>query len=193
MIKTQSKKMIIIIGLGNPGKKFEETRHNAGFMVLDVFAEKNNFPDFDLCKKCDSLVSEKDGILLVKPQTFMNESGKAVKKLIINHKPITNNLIVIHDDIDLPLGKIKFSKDSGSGGHKGVDSIIKSVGKENMTRLRLGICPLTGKPKNVEKFVIQKFKKEEAGIMTPAIENAAESLDFYITNGLEKTMNKYNG
>src|SRR3989338_2908928 len=117
--------MTIITGLGNPGEKFKHTRHNAGFMALDFFAKKNNFSEFKLSKKYNALISENvlndNKIMLIKPQSFMNESGLAVKKITTHYKLLTTHLIVVHDDIDLPLGKIKFSKDSGAGGHKGVD------------------------------------------------------------------------
>ena len=110
--------MTIIIGLGNPGKKFEKTRHNVGFLVLDKFKEKNNFPDFEFSKKSNALLSENilnnEKVILVKPQTFMNDSGKAVKKIIepytLHPKPL---IIVVHDDIDLPVGKIKIVKERG--------------------------------------------------------------------------------
>jgi len=178
----------IIVGLGNPGKKFENTRHNVGFMAIDKFAKKNNFPDFKLQKKADALVSENSDIILVKPQTFMNESGKAVKKILEN-SPSTN-LIVVHDDIDLPVGKIKIIKDRGSAGHKGVESIIQNIGNENLIRIRIGIAP----EQNIEakKIVLKKFSKEEQEALSQTITKTAEALNFLINNGLEKTMNEYN-
>ena len=150
--------MIIIVGLGNPGRKYRNTRHNIGFQVVDEFARENKFPEFKLSKKFNSLISEKNNIVLAKPQTFMNESGKAVKKM-------TGELIVVHDDIDLPLGKVRISKARGAAGHKGVESIIKEIGTKDFTRFRIGISPKTGKPKNVEKFVLQKFTKQEKEII----------------------------
>src|SRR3990167_6300706 len=101
---------MIIVGLGNPGEKFKDTRHNVGFMAVDLFAKENNFPDFSLSKKYNSLISEKDGITLVKPQTLMNKPGKAVKKITTHYSLQTINLIVINDEIDLSLGKLKISK-----------------------------------------------------------------------------------
>ncbi len=178
--------MFIIVGLGNPGVKFNTTRHNAGFMALDFFATQNNFPEFELSKKYDSLISEKDGILLAKPQTFMNESGKAVQKLMKNSQA---ELIVVHDDIDMDLGKIKFSKDSGAGGHKGVESIIALLGTKDFTRLKIGIA--TGEQK-AEEVVLQKFSPAEQEILTGVIKKSALALQYFIDNGLEKTMNEYN-
>ncbi len=171
---------MIIIGLGNPGEKYNKTRHNIGFEIIDQFKEKNSFPDFKLSKKFHSLISEDKKIILAKPQTFMNKSGQAVKALIGFYK--TKDLIIIHDDIDLLEGKIKVSKDRGSAGHKGIESIIKEIGK-NFIRLRIGIQPEKGKPKNPERFVLQRFNKKT---------KAVEALESLIENGLEKTMNKYN-
>ncbi len=190
--------MIIIVGLGNPGKKFYHTRHNAGFEVLDFFAAQNTFPENE--------------VLLVKPQTFMNESGKAVKEILRNKNEATlivvrddtdmdlgkikllknknaPTLVVVHDDIDLPLGKIKFSKDSSSGGHKGVDSIIQALGTKDFARLKIGIA--TGDHKAGE-VVLQKFSPQEQEILNEVTKKSAEALTYFIENGLEKTMNEYN-
>ncbi|TSC95146.1 MAG: peptidyl-tRNA hydrolase, PTH1 family [Parcubacteria group bacterium Licking1014_1] len=195
----QCKNMILIIGLGNPGEKFKNTRHNAGFMVLDKFAKENNFPEFKLQKKYDSLVSENvvndEKTILAKPQTFMNDSGKAAKYLL---KSSTRpGLIVIHDDIDLPLGKIKIVKDRGSAGHKGVESIIKNIGAKNFIRLRIGIQPKQSRSPNhgtekAKEIVLKKFTKEEQKIIDEMIDKAAESLDFLLKEGLDKAMNEYN-
>ena len=120
--------MIIIVGLGNPGEQYKNTRHNVGFIAVDEFAKINNFPEFKLQKKSNTLVSEhtlgNEAVVLAKPQTFMNESGKSVKQLISNTEAKMADLVIIHDDIDLPIGKIKIIKDRGSAGHKGVESII---------------------------------------------------------------------
>jgi len=187
--------MFIIIGLGNPGAKFENTRHNAGFMALDKFAKENNFPEFKLQKKPNALVSEKENIILAKPQTFMNGSGKAVKEIIKNN-PVAN-LIIIHDDIDLPIGKIKIVKDRGSAGHKGVESIIKNIGNDGLIRFRIGINTeqsrgsdyRTEKAKNI---VLKNFSPEEQKILGEAIQKTAKALNFLLQNGLKKTMNQFN-
>jgi len=180
--------MIIIIGLGNPGEQYKNTRHNVGFMAVDEFAKKNDFPDFELQKKSESLVSEKDDVLLAKPQTFMNESGKAVLKFAKN-TPV-DNLIVIHDDIDLPVGKIKIVKERGSAGHKGVESIIKNVGNDGLVRIRIGI----GSENKVDaiKIVLKNFSQGEQKNVDEVIQKVCEALDLFIREGLEKTMNEYN-
>jgi len=190
--------MIIIIGLGNPGKKFERTRHNVGFMAVDEFARKNNFPEFKLSKKYNAEISEgiigEEKIILVKPQTFMNDSGVAVKNLTTHYKDPkgapTTNLIVIHDDIDLELGKIKIIKERGSAGHKGVESIIKSIGNDGLIRIRIGI----GGPKDVKamKIVLKKFSAEEQKTIDRVLQKTADALNVFIKEGLEKTMNEYN-
>ena len=160
--------MTIIIGLGNPGEQYKNTRHNVGFMAVDAFAEKNSFPEFKLQKKSNSLVSlghsptgepEKDDIILVKPQTFMNESGKAVHSLTKNYPLKTNNLVVVHDDIDLPVGTMKIIKERGSAGHKGVESIIQNIGNEGLVRIRIGI----GGSKDIKamKIVLKNFSEDE--------------------------------
>ncbi len=182
--------MIIIVGLGNPGEKFEKTRHNVGFKAIDFFAKKNEFPDFEISKKHDALISEKKKIFLAKPQTFMNKSGTSVKKVMAQNKKA--DLLVIHDDIDLPLGKIKVVKNRGSAGHKGVESIIKAVGNKNLARIRVGIAPQKGKSKAPEDFVVKNFSEEEQKIINKTIKKISDALDLFIEEGLEKTMNEYN-
>ena len=188
--------MIIIIGLGNPKEKFKKTRHNIGFRIIDSFRKKNDFPDFKLSKKFNSLISEKSfnnkKIVLIEPQTFMNQSGKAVKSLNNFYKIKNSDLIVIHDDIDLFLGKIRISKNRGSAGHKGVESIIKELGRKNFIRFRFGIQPQKGKNKPSESLVLEKFTKKENEILEKLIKKTVEAMEFFLNNNLEKTMNKYN-
>ena len=168
--------MYLIVGLGNPGKKYEKARHNVGFLVLDEFQKEHGFPEFTLLKKHTSLISKdilnETEALLAKPQTFMNNSGKAVRSFMAT-KP---NLIVVHDDIDIPLGKMKVSENRGSAGHKGVDSIIQALGTKNFTRIRVGIQPAKGKPSNVETFVLKKFTLTENPFLQSAIKEAITSL-----------------
>ena len=182
--------MTIIIGLGNPGEKFNHTPHNMGVLAIDLFAKENSFPDFSFSKKSNALTSEQNEVLLVKPQTFMNESGKSVKELTKNQPlPI---LIIVHDDIDMPLGKIKIVKDSGAGGHKGVASIIQHLGSQDFIRVKIGVCPSTGKPEAVEEFVIKKLPPAEQEVALKAAEKASKALTFFLEHGPEKTMNEFN-
>lgn len=188
--------MFLIVGLGNPGKKYKNNRHNIGFRILDEFQRENDFLDFKLVKKFNSLISQGKisgkKILLVKPQTFMNKSGNAVKTLTNFYKITRTGLVVIHDDIDLPLGKIKIIKSRGSAGHKGVESIIRELRTKNFVRIRVGIQPQKGKPKNPEKFVLQKFTKTEEKIVKKIIKKTCQALKTALTEGLEKAMTKFN-
>ncbi len=160
---------MIIVGLGNPGAKYEGTRHNAGFVAIDYIAAKHDFPEFKLSKKHNALVSEgminDKPVTLVKPQTFMNNSGSSVQSLTKQDK----DLLVIHDDIDLPLGTTKTTENSGSAGHKGVEDIIQTLGTKDFSRIRIGIQPDTGKPGNTEVFVLQKFTPEEQQLLQETI------------------------
>lgn len=152
--------MFLIVGLGNPGKKYEHTRHNVGSMVLDALKGV-----------------ELPNAILAKPQTFMNNSGKAIKSLYTKYKiQNTKYIIVVHDDIDIPLGKIKVSFGRGSAGHKGVESIIKELGTKNFTRVRIGIQPVKGKPKNVETFVLKNFTSKELPLLSKTIDAAVTQI-----------------
>ena len=153
MIKT------LIVGLGNPGKKYKNTRHNVGFKAIDELKKQ-----------------KLEGAVLAKPKTFMNQSGRAVREMIRNLKLEIRNLIVVHDDIDLPLGKFKIQKSRGAAGHKGVQSIINELKTKDFWRIRIGICPKTGKPKNVEKFVLQKFTREEEKTIKEVIKKATSEV-----------------
>lgn len=152
--------MLLIVGLGNPGQKYENTRHNVGARVINELEPLNL-----------------KNVVLVKPATFMNESGRAVKALVKSYKLKAESLIVIHDDIDLSLGKIKVSFGSGSAGHKGVQSIIDSLGAKDFTRVRIGICPEAGKTKEVDKFVLQKFSKDEEETLKETIQTAIKKIE----------------
>lgn len=167
------------MGLGNPGIKYKYTRHNIGFRALDKFRKENSFPAFKISKKFNSLISEgklnNRKITLAEPQTFMNNSGRAVKK-ILNYCLSSENLIIVHDDIDIPLGKIRVSKRRSSAGHKGVESIIKEIESKDFTRIRIGIQPKTGKPENLKKFVLQKFSKEEEAILKNVLKKAVDAI-----------------
>jgi PTH1 family peptidyl-tRNA hydrolase len=167
--------MFLIFGLGNPGKKYQFSRHNIGARAVNQLASLN-LAD----------------VILAEPATFMNESGKVVKSLTKRHALKTDSLIVIHDDLDIPLGEIRIAKNRGPAGHKGVDSVIKEMGTKNFIRFRIGICPETGKARNPEKFVLQKFSKEEEEIVKQAIGKTAEAIEFFLKEGLEKTMSRFN-
>jgi PTH1 family peptidyl-tRNA hydrolase len=202
--------MKVIVGLGNPGKKFERTRHNLGFMVIESLkSEFKHFSDWKKSKKLLSKISEgkidSERVILVKPQTFMNDSGKAVKSLIRNFllnktmKELSKCLFVIHDDIDIPLGKIKISVGRGSAGHKGVQSIIEEIGTKNFVRFRIGIKPNSKfKMQNaklkfkIQNYVLEKFNKEEEKILKEVFERACRAIEMAIKEGVEKAMSEFN-
>lgn len=174
--------MIIIISLGNPGKKFERTRHNAGFEAADFLAAKYEFPEFAFNKKYNALLTEKSDVILVKPQTFMNESGSTVKKLTKTYPPVggagnskANTYVVVHDDMDVPLGKIKVSKASGAGGHKGVDSIITALGTKEFMRIKIGVE--IDPAQKAEDVVLKKFTKEQYEKLQSVFPEVAKTLE----------------
>ena len=160
---------ILIIGLGNPGPKYARTRHNAGFMFADffwkVFRDEFSFPNWEHRKKLHVDISAgKSGgkkIILAKPQTFMNLSGEAIAAAVKYFKVKLSDLIIIHDEIDLPLGKYKFSTNASSAGHKGVQNIIDMLGTKNFIRLRIGVDNRKIKKISTEKYVLGKFRNVE--------------------------------
>lgn len=160
--------MHLIIGLGNPGKQYENTRHNAGFLVLDEICAAWKFPEFENSSKFGALISEgiknNEKWLFVKPQGFMNKSGESVKKIMDFYKLPKKNLTVIHDDLDIDLGTYKISADSSAAGHNGVQSIIDQLGSQQFKRIRLGIEGAEKKKERIipgEVFVLQDFSEEE--------------------------------
>ena len=182
--------MFLIVGLGNPGIKYNNTRHNIGFKIVDAFAKENGFPEFKLSKKYNSLISENiiDGkkIILAKPQTFMNNSGKAIKSIIDYLSLTFDNLIVVHDDIDIEIGKMKISENSRSAGHKGVQSIIDEIGTKDFERVRVGIKPIASNQQatETEKFVLEKFTPDEKKILQNITTLSCDQIIKLIKNGI---------
>ncbi|MDO8470661.1 MAG: aminoacyl-tRNA hydrolase [bacterium] len=168
---------MIIMGLGNPGGQYERTRHNTGAMALDYFAKEYKFPGFKASSKYESSISEGEiqgtKVVLAKPETFMNNSGKAANALCRYFK---GDLVVLHDEIDLPLGQVRVSQGRGSAGHKGVESIMQELGTKDFTRIRIGIQPADGKPKNTEEFVLKNFSSAEIPLLETSLQTATEAL-----------------
>ena len=183
--------MTVIAGLGNPGLKYQKTRHNIGQAVLKKFANDFYFPKFKLDKNLQAQISKKDDVLLVLPTTFMNESGISAEKLI-NKLTQLSNLWVIHDDLDLDLERIKISFDSSSAGHKGVQSIIDKLGGQNFVRFRIGIKNPDTNFIDVKKFVLQRFNRKEKKIVEQSIDLTCEAINFALEQGIEKARAKYN-
>ena len=190
----------LIIGLGNPGVEYENTRHSIGFAVLDVFGEKYKIhgkEEKKLSSWCgkETVEIEKESceIVLAWPTTFMNNSGDAVTKLLNWFKIKASDLIVVHDDVALNLGKIRINFNSGAGGHHGVESIIQMLGGEQeFTRLRIGIGPDPGGDVRAD-YVLKKFSKEENNLVKKVTELSISALETIITKDVGEAMNKFNG
>jgi len=183
--------MKLIIGLGNPGKEYIDTRHNVGFILLDKIQEVWNFSKFKFNKKFNSEISKKwemgkgkGEILLVKPQTFMNRSGEAVQTILDFYKLEPKDIIVIHDDLDIELGKYKIAVDSSSAGHKGVQNIIDQLGTQKFTRIRIGISKNPAEKTvcqiNFHDYVLQKFSQEELEIIKKIFGDVSEEIKTFI-------------
>lgn len=189
--------MKLIIGIGNPGKQYEKTRHNLGFMVLDAMVGSGEWEEE---AKFQSLVVKlSQDLWLVKPQTFMNNSGMAVLKIVDYFKIPPEDLIVVHDDLDLMLGKIKVRKGGAAGGHHGVESVISALGTDQFVRVRLGI----GNQKshsgehervhfNAEHFVLEPFMPNEHSKVKHMIKQATQALEILLDKGLEVAQNQFN-
>lgn len=186
--------MILIVGLGNPGEKYRNTRHNVGFMVLDSLLKKLTRVDdsvWEESQKFNAQVAKVgNDLFLAKPQGFMNASGETVSKLMKFYKIQPFGLYLVHDDVDLPLGKIKIAVDRGSAGHKGVESVMQYAGGKNFVRIRVGV----GKDKriNTDRFVLMPFSFWEEGRLRRVIKKAVEALEVILKEGSEKAANRYN-
>ena len=182
----------LIVGLGNPGPKYLWTRHNAGFIVLDRFAE---LAGIQITRKSfGGLCGEGDfkgnRLLLLKPQTFMNLSGRSVAEALRFYKLGPADIIAIHDELDIPFGQIKLKADGGHGGHNGLRSLHQELGGGGYNRLRIGI----GRPPhgNMADYVLTNFNKEEMALLPRFIDGAVDALEMMISEGLPKTMSLYN-
>lgn len=178
--------MILTVGLGNPGKQYEQTRHNFGFRVLDLLAGGTKWEN-----KYNSQFLKLDDVILAKPQIFMNKSGEAIKE-ILKYYPAAE-LIVIHDDLDLPLGTIKIQKNASGAGHNGVQNIIDELGTQDFIRIRLGIDSPDRDQVPGDEFVLQKFTKDEQKIVAEVLEKAKDAIETLQTQGLEIAQSKFNG
>lgn len=184
----------LIVGLGNPGQKYIDTRHNAGWHLLDTIVRDNTYFHFDENRN-KGLVARGElagvNVVLVKPQTFMNLSGEAVAPIAHFYKVPPERVIVAFDDVDLPPATLRLRPKGGAGGHKGMLSIIQHLGTEDFPRLRLGI----GRPPGqmpVEAYVLQKFKPDEWAAMRVVYERGGEAIKAILRHGLDYTMNQFN-
>jgi PTH1 family peptidyl-tRNA hydrolase len=193
----------IIAGLGNPGDDYTSTRHNTGRIILESVRKKYDFPDWEKDKKSNALISKgkisNEAVTLVEPETYMNKSGSSVAYFVKNKKQ-AENLIVIHDDLDLPTGTAKFSFNKSAGGHNGVASIIKAIKTQEFIRIRVGIAPTTpsGKIKKpsgeaaVEKHILGEFKKPELDALKKIAKKTIEVLGALADTNREIAMGEFN-
>ncbi|MCL5970494.1 MAG: aminoacyl-tRNA hydrolase [Patescibacteria group bacterium] len=196
--------MKLIVGLGNPGKKFQNTRHNLGFMIIDDLVKEltpmTGKTVWDQIAKPKIQFCKLKEIIIMKPQTYMNLSGLAVSYLKNFYKIETRDIWIIHDDIDLPLGKLRIRRGGASAGHNGIESIMKELGETDFVRFRIGI----GKHRKadqgernlhrreVEKYVLSPFGRTEAGTLRKMIKKTNEAIKICLKDGLEKGMNRFN-
>lgn len=185
--------MKLIAGLGNIGTKYTFTRHNAGFMLADSIALNNNATFKENTRlKCLSTCIKDNGedYLIIKPITFMNLSGEAVRAVADYYKIPTNDILVVYDDISLPLGKIRFRQNGSDGGHNGIKSVIQHMGTQDFARLKIGIGPQPNLPSEV--FVLQNFSKEELEVLKTTIGTAKQGIKCYFEDGIAIAQNKFN-
>jgi PTH1 family peptidyl-tRNA hydrolase len=181
--------MNILVGLGNPGRKYSDTKHNFGFWVLNRFAEKNSLT-FQ-AGKGDYLLAKKGDLICIKPTSFMNNSGMPVLDLKQFFKVEPEQFLVVYDDIDLPLGTIRFRDGGGTGGHKGIESIIYQAQNEKFNRLRIGIAT-DDDMRPAERYVLSPFRDEQKESVNEMIEKACEGIEYYLSHNIKETMNQFN-
>ncbi len=189
--------MILIIGLGNPGKKYENTRHNLGFTVIDKLARKMLPMDKSGWRQEKKFNAEicrvSPETILAKPQTYMNASGFAVAKAASFYKAKPQDIWIIHDDVDLPVGKIKIRLGGASAGHHGVESIMAQLGTDKFVRFRLGIGhPGHSGEEQVEKYVLKGFEADEYSESTALVKKTVKAIRIGLEKGIERAMNEFN-
>jgi PTH1 family peptidyl-tRNA hydrolase len=183
----------LIVGLGNPGREYRDTRHNIGFMVVDHLAERLGVRFSRMQFKALVTDGRYQGhkVLLAKPQTYMNRSGGAVGSLVNFYKLPMDNLLVVYDDVDLPFESIRIRPEGGSGGHRGMKSIIAQLGTQAYPRMRLGIGRPPGRMEAAD-YVLKAFSNDEDGFLAVFLDRAAEAALAYLAQGIEQAMNRYN-
>ena len=185
---------VLIVGLGNPGYRYQLTRHNVGFLVLDAISR--HLEAANPSEQFKSLVSKVKhaghDVIFAKPQTFMNLSGEAVQPLIAFYKIPLENLLVIHDDIDQPFGQMKFQKNRGTGGHNGIRNIHEKLGTGDYARLKIGVGRPAEPKMAVDKYVLQNFAPDQEDQLREVIQRAGEATLTFIEAGFQRAQNEYN-
>jgi PTH1 family peptidyl-tRNA hydrolase len=184
----------LIVGLGNPGREYKETRHNMGFMLVDRLAVRLDARGMKLQSKAIVITAQYEGqkLILAKPQTYMNLSGQSVQGLLRFYKLPIENLLVAHDDLDIPFGTIRMRPGGGAGGQKGVLSTIQQLGTQEFARLRLGIDRPPGRM-DAADYVLQDFSRADLKALSEILDRAADAALTFVTEGLNPAMNKFNG
>ncbi len=184
----------LLIGLGNPGREYKDTRHNIGFMLIDHIAVRLNARGMRLQSKAIviSALHEERKIILAKPQTYMNLSGQSVQGLLHFYKIPFENLLVAHDDLDLPFGTIRIRPTGGPGGQRGMASTIEKLGTKDFPRLRLGIGRPPGRM-DAKDYVLQDFSKDDIALLPEILDRGVDAALTFVTHGLNTAMNKFNG
>ena len=184
----------LIVGLGNPGREYRQSRHNVGFMAVDQIATKLDIRMSRVQSRAIvGMGNHRDRkVILAKPQTFMNDSGKAVSGLMHYYKLPIDNLMVIHDDIDLPFGVLRIRPAGGSAGQKGVASIIERIGTQDYPRMRIGVGRPPGR-KAAAGYVLEDFSDDEQEILRTVFDQAVEAVLVFLEAGIDQAMNRFNG
>lgn len=186
--------MYLIVGLGNPGLKYQLTRHNIGFLAIDAFAKRLQSSPFKSEHKAEitKIRLGTEQAILAKPQTYMNLSGESVQALMSYYKIDQEQLLVIHDEIEIPYNAIRFQKNRGHGGHNGIRNIHQLLGNNKYHRLRLGVGRPSHPSMDVASYVLQNFSDEEQNSLSDYLNDICDSLESYIENGFEKTATRFN-
>lgn len=186
--------MKLIVGLGNPGLKYKKTWHNIGFVAIDEIAS-GNFSKFKKIDKFKAKIAkgeiDAEKVILVKPQTFMNLSGEAVQALAHYYKVAYQNIYIIHDDMDMPIGKLRISQNASDAGHNGIKSVTQQLGSKEYVRFRLGVKNENNKAPT-EKYVLQKIDKQSKVAVDQVIKKTAKAVEATIIQGIDKAMNEFN-
>lgn len=185
--------MILVAGLGNPGSEYASTKHNLGYLTVDEIGKRAGI---DLKKKkfsgvCGEGTFNNDKLILLKPETYMNRSGESVSTVASFYHIPVENIIIVHDELDLPAGTVRIKAGGGSAGHKGVMSVMGELGSGDFIRVRIGIGK-PGEKKGTVSHVLSKFRKEESELVSESVLRAADAVLEIIQHGLQKAMNKYN-
>lgn len=180
-----------VFGLGNPGRPYAHTRHNIGFEVVDLYREVHRVGSRQGRIEDSALVYSSGDILLVKPMTYMNESGAAVRAVLEKHRVSPSEALIVYDDLDLPLGRIRILTAGGTGSHNGMKSVVRALGTEEIPRLRFGI-EIESRDESGRDFVLDRFSKSEWRSVIPALRSAVDAIDVICSQGIDEAMTRFN-